>query len=196
MDPRQESKRRRVDTFHTCPPPSPAAPGWLVLPSHLCQALQRHVAKGRLGKQLQQHLQQVPLEDVAQRHPGQEHAERLQRGPNELRLARVVQHEHAQLVDSFEFHRERLLELLRFGLREVQSGEVEHLLAEKLENFHAVFAQRLAGAGSCYEVGDKALPARRPVVLQNLDQQDVELVDEGALLAEQLLGLGEPDNEV
>eukprot|EP00967_Tisochrysis_lutea_P015016 scaffold16897_cov24-Tisochrysis_lutea.AAC.1 len=81
-------------------------------------------------------------------------------------------------------------------LRQVKPCEVKHLLAEQLEDLHAILAQGLAGLGGADQVWDESAPFVGPVVLQDLDQDDVELVDEGRLPPEHGLVRGVRDDEV
>mmetsp|Transcript_10989 Transcript_10989/g.30134 ORF Transcript_10989/g.30134 Transcript_10989/m.30134 type:complete len:241 (-) Transcript_10989:73-795(-) len=99
-------------------------------------------------------------------------------------------------MDEAEFVVQGRLQLALLGLRQVKPCEVKHLLAEQLEDLHAILAQGLAGLGGADQVWDESAPFVGPVVLQDLDQDDVELVDEGRLPPEHGLVRGVRDDEV
>lgn len=85
--------------------------------AHLCQALQRDVAKGGLGKELQQDFDDIGLEDVAERDPGQVGVERGQGGANQVWLLAGVQHKQAELMNKPKFRIQGLLQVLDFCLQ-------------------------------------------------------------------------------
>jgi hypothetical protein len=65
--------------------------------------------------------------------------------------------------------------MLCLYLRHDSLREVEHLLAQQLEDLHVVLAERFAGLGRPNQVWYKRGPFGRPFVLQNLNQNHVQL---------------------
>lgn len=55
-------------------------------------------------------------------------------------------------------------------LSELPFRKVEDLLAQQLEDNHAVLAQGLAGFRSANQIRNEALPVVRPLLLQHLQQ--------------------------
>ena len=58
--------------------------------------------------------------------------------------------------------------MLGFDLGHLSAGEVEHLLAQQLQDDHVVLAQALAGAAGAHYVTDEGGPMLRPLLLKDL----------------------------
>lgn len=58
--------------------------------------------------------------------------------------------------------------MLGFDLGHLSAREIEHLLAEQLQDDHVVLAEALAGAARPHDVADKRGPVLGPLLLQNL----------------------------
>mmetsp|Transcript_12333 Transcript_12333/g.57073 ORF Transcript_12333/g.57073 Transcript_12333/m.57073 type:complete len:318 (+) Transcript_12333:2501-3454(+) len=165
-------------------------------PSDLAEALDGDVAELRVRRELEQRIEQRGLEDVPERDPGQKRVQRLQRQLDQRRLLRVREYELDELVNLRKVRVERVLELHDLRLRQLPAAEVEHLLAQQLQDVHAVLAQRLGLFRGADEIWDERRPPRGPVVLEYLHQDAVDLGDEGALPAERRVVGGELDDEV
>mmetsp|Transcript_17892 Transcript_17892/g.36785 ORF Transcript_17892/g.36785 Transcript_17892/m.36785 type:complete len:268 (-) Transcript_17892:82-885(-) len=147
----------------------------------LRHALEDTVAEDRLREEVEECADDVALEDVSEGDPREVGRERLERGLDELGLSAVGQRVDAQVVHKAELVVEGPLELLHLGLGEISSGKVKDLLAQEPQHVHAVLAQRLARLGRLHDVRNEARPLARPVVLQNVNQDHIQLVDEELL---------------
>jgi len=54
--------------------------------------------------------------------------------------------------------------VLSLGLRQLTTGEIEHFLAEKLQNLHVVLADRLVCLAGANDVTDESGPVFWPLV--------------------------------
>ena len=69
--------------------------------------------------------------------------------------------------------------------------KVENLLREQPQNDHVVLAYRKTRVAGGYDFVDKGGPVVRPFLLEYRDEDKVELVEEGSLLLEGFLGVGD-----
>lgn len=75
-------------------------------------------------------------------------------------------------------------------------GKVKDLLGQQAKDGHVVFTDGKAGMAGGDDLVDKCGPVVRPFLLENGDQDQIELVQEGALSSELLFGSGILDDEV
>lgn len=61
-------------------------------------------------------------------------------------------------------------------LGEFASRKVKHLFGQHSQDMHAVFAEGLACPAGTNDIRDEARPFVRPVLFEDLDQDEVELV--------------------
>lgn len=70
-----------------------------------------------------------------------------------------------------------VFQVLGFDLSHLSTGEVEHLLAEQLQDDHVVLAEALACAACSHNVADERWPVLRPLLLQDLGRKSVKEIN-------------------
>mmetsp|Transcript_2101 Transcript_2101/g.4796 ORF Transcript_2101/g.4796 Transcript_2101/m.4796 type:complete len:390 (+) Transcript_2101:2227-3396(+) len=143
---------------------------------HLRQALQRVAPELRLREELvEEHVDEGSLERVVERDPEQEAQEALQRRLQRDHVLRVLHDKLAELVDELELLGEALLERLDLLRGELLERELKDLLAQQPQDLHVVPAQRLVRLPRLHDLRDEVLPVVRPLLLEDLDEDEVEL---------------------
>lgn len=75
-------------------------------------------------------------------------------------------------------------------------GVVKDFFGEKAENNHVVLADGQVRSTSGDNFVDKCWPVMRPFLLQDGDEHEIQLVEEGPVCLEGLLGVRSLDDEV
>lgn len=141
------------------------------------KTLQSDISEQRHNKKrLNEMRNELGLENITKRNPIEKSQERFQSDIDKTRILRISHDEIAQLEDLLKLITHGLLEMLRLGLGHLSAREVEHFLAEQLQNLHIVLTQRLVGFTRAYNVADERGPVLRPLVLEYLYEDQIELV--------------------
>mmetsp|Transcript_48320 Transcript_48320/g.114984 ORF Transcript_48320/g.114984 Transcript_48320/m.114984 type:complete len:515 (+) Transcript_48320:2151-3695(+) len=164
---------------------------------NLGEALQGVAAELRLREELvEKHVDERRLKHIVQRHPEEEAEEALEGGLEGGGVLGVLHHELAQLVDQLELLGEALLEAFDLARRQLLQRELEHLLRQELEDLHVVAAERLVRLARLDNLRDEVLPVVRPLLFQNLDEDEVELAELRLRPHKRLLVTRVPDDDV
>jgi hypothetical protein len=154
----------------------------------LAETLQRgHLEHGHREELDREHLEEARLEDELHGDPLEEAEQRAEGRGEQRGVLRVAQDVVAEREDLREVLLEGHLEEERLLRGHLVARVVEDLLGEQQQDLHVVGADGLGRLGGLDEVGDEGGPVLGPLVLGDLHQHHVKLVDEGLLLAHDLL---------
>lgn len=165
--------------------------------TNLREALKSDIPEVRnIQEASQEGINNGSLEDVAQGNPVQEAQQGLEGRLDETGLVGGIEDFGAQLEDGGEFLGHGRLEVAGLDRGHLILGKVKDLLRQQAKDGHVVFTDRQTSVARGDNLIDKCGPVVRPLLLENRDQDQIQLVQKCALVTELLFGSGILDNEV
>lgn len=165
--------------------------------ANLGQALQGNVAElGNFEEACAEGVNKRGLEDVAEGDPVAETQQGFEGGLDKASLGGRVENLRAELEDLRELGAHGGLEVAGLCGRHLLGGVVEDLLGEETQDDHVVLADRQAGAARGDDFVDERGPVVRPLLLQDRDEDEVELVQQGLVFTQGLLRVGALDDKL
>jgi hypothetical protein len=165
--------------------------------TNLREALEGDVSEvGNIQESGQESINDGCFEDITQWDPIQEAEQGLEGRLDEAGLVGGVENFGAQLEDGGKLLGHGGLQVAGLDRSHLILGKVKDLLGQQAQDGHVVFTDGKAGVAGGDDLIDECGPVVRPFLLENGDQNQVELVQEGALSSELLFGSGIFDDEV
>lgn len=159
--------------------------------------LKRSIAKFRdFEKSGSQRLYQGGLEDVSERDPIAEAQKGVQRGRNQATLVRGRQYLLAQREDLRKLVAHGRFQVSRLSRGHLVGRVVKDFFGEKAEDNHIVLADGQVRPTGGNNFVDEGWPVMGPLLLEDGDEHKIQLVEEGPVCLEGLLGVGGLDDEV
>lgn len=165
--------------------------------ANLGKTLERHVTEFRdVQESRQQSIYDGGFENVSQWNPVQKPKESFEGGLDQAGLVCRPQNIGTQLEDRRKLLGHRGLEVSSLNGGHLILGEIKNLFRQKSKDGHVVFANGETGMARGNDLVDKIWPVMRPLLLQNGDQDQVELVQKSAFVLQSFLGFGVFNDEV
>lgn len=166
------------------------------------QTLERDVAKFRnLKEAASQSIDQTDttggcLENEAKWNPIEETEEGFESGLDEFRRACRAKNLRAEVIDGGKLIAHALLELFGLGRSHLFGRKIKNLLRQKSQYDHVIFANCETAVASSNDLVDKGGPVMWPFLLQDGNEDEVELVQQGSLASKTFLAAGGLDDNV